>query len=80
MNRQAALKRVIDGLDKARFLHPQAARGIPLWIHIHQQHAALEISQTRRQIDGRGGLTDAAFLIHDCNSAAHSPLPRNAAT
>ena len=49
----------------------QAGGCIALRIEIDQQSAAAGLGQSDRQIDGRGGLADAAFLIGDAEDAAH---------
>ena len=43
----------------------EAGGGVGLGIEIDDQDRLADRGQGRRQIDGRGGLADAAFLIRD---------------
>ena len=51
-----------------------ATREIPLRIHIDQQDALVSKRQGSREIDGRGGLSHATFLISDSDNASHIGL------
>ena len=53
----------------------QAGRGVALRIEIDQQRARAGLGQADGQIDGRGRLADAAFLIRHAQDPAHRMPP-----
>jgi hypothetical protein len=48
--------------DGAAF-QPDAAREIRLRVEVHEQHALVRHRERGPQVDGRGGLGDATFLV-----------------
>jgi hypothetical protein len=58
-----------------RRLMAQTRGGVALRIEIDQERAFAGLGQSDRQVDGRGGLADSAFLIRHTQNAAHRFLP-----
>ena len=67
----AADEHVIHALRQAVLVHARSHRGIALRVHIHQQHALSYAGQPCGEIDGRGGFTNAAFLVGNTEDAGH---------
>ena len=68
---------VVDGRPARVLVEPQAARRVGLRVHIDQQHALAGGGEIDPEVDGRGGLAHAAFLVRDCQHVGfpHSACP-----
>ena len=66
-------QRVVDArlaaVDEA-----QAAGGVPLRVHVDQEHAMAEPRQARGEVDRRGRLGHAALLIGQAEDLAHKTI------
>jgi hypothetical protein len=62
---------VVDGPGEGRLVEAEAAGGVALGVHVHEEHAAAEGGEASAEVHGGGGLADAAFLVDDCDDAAH---------
>ena len=49
-----------------------AARQVALWVDVDEQDALVGERERRGQVDGGGGLADAAFLVGDGDDAGIS--------
>jgi hypothetical protein len=49
-----------------------AGGGVALRVQIHDQHLFAQRRNARRQVYGGGRLTDAAFLVCNCNYFCHA--------
>ena len=49
------------------FFQAQAAGGVGLGVQVHEQNTAAQLGQASREVDRRGGLSNAAFLVGDRN-------------
>jgi hypothetical protein len=56
---------VVDAAAVAVGGGPHAAGGVGLRVEVDQEGGVAAVGQAGRQVDGRGGLADAAFLIDD---------------
>jgi len=76
-DRSFADEHLVDCRPDAGAINSGSARRVPLRIPIYQEGAALRRREARRQINSRGGLTDTALLIRDCDDACHvQPMSR----
>ena len=71
---------LIDGCRQRTLVHARTCGRIALRIEIDQQHAALHRRQARREVDRRGRLADATFLVGDRDDARHATSPGAATT
>jgi len=71
-DRSAVTQALVDRGRKRGLVHTEAACGIPLGVHIHQEHAPAEGREARAQVDGRRRLPHPAFLIDYCDREAHA--------
>jgi hypothetical protein len=65
---------VVDVRPVLAVLDPQATGRIALGIDVDHQRLLLGDRQRRAEVDGRGGLSDATFLIRDRDDARHLRL------
>jgi hypothetical protein len=63
---------VVHAPRKALLVNTQPAGRVALWIHIHEQHPPALGGEACPEVDGGGGLADAALLIHNRESRPHS--------
>src|SRR3989339_1147867 len=56
-----------------QFMHgnTKTARGIPLWIHVHEKHKFAKLSEVSGEIHSSRGLPHATFLVHNSNNFSH---------
>jgi hypothetical protein len=71
-------QRVIDGALELVPLEPEPAAGIPLGVHVDEEHLALGRGEARGEVDGGGRLADAALLIGDADDSTHVAHPCDA--
>jgi hypothetical protein len=76
-HRPIAEQRVVDGPVQGISLQAEAASRRSLGVHVDEEHPALGRRQARRQVDGRRGLSDAAFLVRDADDPSHIALRRS---
>lgn len=62
---------VVDGRCEARLIHADPTGGVRLGVHVNEEDSAAESGEAGAQVDGRGRLPYAAFLVDDCDYAAH---------
>src|SRR5262249_9187366 len=67
---------MVDRRMKTGLLDPEPCRRITLRIKVDQKRRALRERETRGEIDGGGGLSHAALLIHDREGPCHLSVPR----
>ena len=61
----------VDRRAELGLVNAEAAGGIPLWVHVHQQHLPPKGGQARAQVYRGRGLPDSALLVHNRENAAH---------
>ena len=64
-------EQVVAGVLQPSFGDAQAAGGDPLRVDVQHQDLLIAHRQAGSQIDVRGRLADAAFLIEDCDCFSH---------
>ena len=79
---------LIDRARQRALVHAAAHGRVALGIQVHQQHPLRVGRQSGGEVDRRGGLADAAFLVGDAEDAGHElrkvskqgarPTPRGA--
>ena len=62
---------IVDGMAVVVALEAEAGGGVGLRIAVDQEDLEAFQCQTRRQIDGRGGLSYPALLVDDADDLAH---------
>ena len=70
--RSRAARRRRDSVERA-LVDARSHRGIALRIQVDHQHALPDLAQAGGQIDGGGGLADAALLICDAENSSGRP-------
>src|SRR6266540_1166962 len=63
---------LVHGESKGSLIDTGAHGCIALWIQVDQEHATLHRDQTRREIDARRRLADAALLVGDRDDFGHA--------
>ena len=60
--------------SRSRMLMPRPVRGVALRIEVDHEGAVAELGQAGAEVDGRGGLADAALLVGDGDHPRERPL------
>ena len=73
------LETIVDRPGEAGLVDAEAARRIPLGVHIHKQHPLPQGRQAGCEVDRGGRLPHAALLVDDSYSQAHAPYTYHSA-
>src|SRR5262249_53877115 len=74
--RLAPEQHMVDRGMKTGLLDPEPGRRVPLGIEIDEKRRTLRESETRGEVDGGGGLSHPALLVHDREGPGHLSVPR----
>ena len=65
-------ERVVDGAAVGgAALHAEARRQVGLRVEVDEEDALVGEGEGGGEVDGGGGLADAALLVRDCDDLAH---------